>query len=154
MSTPIEGDLFRAPRPSGELAERFRAATGRIISEADALAGGINSARSQGAGLGGQSAAIAGQVSALTAGVGSSYPGAEANEAGRAGANSPGVSTVIAQAEQSSGDPRVQVPGVDTGGGTGWIGGNANEIQGRGREVERNAGEADRFERDALERQI
>jgi hypothetical protein len=151
---PIQGDLYPPPRGAGELIGQFRDATGRIISEADALAGGIAAARSSGAGLGGSSQAIAGQVSAIASGVGDSYPGHEVNEAGLAGQNSPGVSGAIGNAEASSGDPRVNVPGVDTGGGTGWIGGNAGDIRGRGGTVANSAGEADHFEREALERQI
>lgn len=154
MPGPIAGDLFARRPPTGELAQAFRSAAARVVLEADSTVGGIQHARSEGAGLGSGAAGVAGALNQIAAGVGDSYPGSEASDAWAAGANSPGVSGVIGQAEASSGDPRVYVPGVDTGGGTGWIGGNAGDIRGRGRTIEGQAGEADRFERDALERQI
>jgi|GEM_PF-4537783 len=148
---PIVSELYPQPRPTGELVAQFRGLAGRIIREADSVAGGIVSARNAGAGLGGQAAAIGGQVNQIASGVRDADPGFEASQAGAAAANSPGVSAAIGNAEGSSGDPRAPVPGVDTGSGTGWIGGNAGDIRGRGGAVIGAAGQAEEIERRAFE---
>lgn len=147
----IDGDLYPRPGAVPDLLSSWRSGVAQIVGAANETRSGIQSARGGGASINGLQGAIEQEKGAVGEAVRTGDPNAELGQVAGAVGNVPGVDQNIRGAEVRAADPRADVPGVDTSSGTGWIGGNTNEVRNRGNEINRQSGPGDNFERNALE---